>query len=78
MKKQFNKTVTIKFMTGCKGYHEIIFRLWENYGKKRIYFESTVIKGYIDCDNDNKIIISKCLYSESKNTIVEFINNYEF
>ena len=78
MKKQFNGTATMNFMINDKAYHEIRFRLWENYGKKRIYFESTAIKGYIDCNNDNEIIISKSTYSAAKNTIVEFINTYEF
>lgn len=78
MKKQFTGNVTMKYYTGERAYHEIRFRLWKNYGKKRIYFESTAIKGYIDCDNDNEIIISKKYIADAKNTIEEFINTYEF
>lgn len=78
MKKQFTGNVTMQYHINERAYHDVEFRMWKNYGKKRIYFESKAIKGYIDCNNNNEIVITKKSYSNAKKVIEDFINTYDF
>lgn len=57
----------------------LMFKLWEKYGRKRIYVSDykTRTVGYIDCDNNNTIEteFSKGDFVE---TMKYFVTNYEF
>lgn len=57
----------------------LTFKLWEKYGRKRIYVSDykTRTVGYIDCDNNNTIEteFSKGDFVE---TMKYFVTNYEF
>lgn len=60
-KAAFNGFATINYQLSERITVSVQFKMWENYGKRRIYFESTnmkAIKGFIDCDCNNEIHIA--------------------
>lgn len=83
-KKAFTGCAIMKYYFTENAYFEVSFKIWENYGKKRIYFQSNstraqiALKGYIDCDNNNEVVISACRYPNMKNIVNDFINEYAF
>lgn len=56
------------------------FRIWEKYGKKRIYVDDYRGRSvaYIDCDNGNKIETEYSEKSEVYETVECFVDCYEF
>lgn len=84
-KKPFNGEAEIRYhFADTPAYVPVYFRLWENYGKRRIYFDAptgraqTNLKGYIDLDNNNEVVITKQNTRNINKTITEFMNTYEF
>lgn len=57
----------------------LVFRMWEKYGRKRVYannYKNNSV-GYIDC-NDGKKIVSSYSKGELFETMKWFRENYEF
>lgn len=83
MKKAFTGRATIAAELAGER-KDVEFRLWEGYGKKRIYFEAnstraqTAIKGYIDCNNGNEIIYISVRFPKLKEAVNTFMAEYEF
>lgn len=83
-KKAFSGIATMMWKITENAGFEVIFKLWENYGKKRIYFQSNstrsqvALKGYIDCNNNNEIVISTKRYSGIEQIVTDFMNAYAF
>lgn len=57
----------------------LMFKLWEKYGRKRIYVSDykTRTVGYIDCDNNNTIE-TEFSRGDFVETMKYFVTNYEF
>lgn len=83
-KKQFNGSAEIKHYITDTTYLTVHFNLWENYGKRRIYFQcnttraQTAIKGFIDLNNNNEVVISKQNKCNIHKVVTKFMNTYEF
>ena len=81
-KKEFNGSVEMIYNFSENAYLTVSFKLWKNYGKCRIYFESystraqVALKGFIDCDDNNRIIIQKSRYARMQNVVDEFLSTY--
>lgn len=81
-KKTFSGRETMMWMLNDHEGFEVSFKLWENYGKKRIYFQSNstraqvALKGYIDCDNHNAIVISTSRFCGIESIVNDFLNAY--
>lgn len=86
VKEKFNRYATIAKSAHGTNYDDgstvTNFKLWENYGKKRVYV--TNYKGrtlaYIDCDNNNNIVTisdNETVCAAVIEIIKEFLNKYE-
>lgn len=86
VKEKFNRYATIAKSAHGTNYDDgstvTNFKLWENYGKKRVYV--TNYKGrtlaYIDCDNNNNIVTisdNETVCAAVIEIIKEFLGKYE-
>lgn len=81
-KKAFKDSATISYQVSANVSIDVNFKLWENYGKRRIYFDAPTtrsqfaIKGYIDLNNGNQIIISNQRVCNINKAIDSFIAAY--
>ena len=81
-KKAFKGSATVSYQVSANVSIDVNFKLWENYGKRRIYFEApttraqSAIKGYIDLSNDNQIIISNQRVCNINKAVDSFMATY--
>ena len=86
VKEKFNRYATIAKSAHGTNYDDgstvTNFKLWENYGKKRVYV--TNYKGrtlaYIDCNNNNNIVTvydNETVCTAVTEIIKEFLSKYE-
>lgn len=78
-KAAFNGVATINYQLDEIITVSVQFKKWENYGKHRIYFESTnmrAIKGFIDCDYNNETHIINTRLIGIEKVVDSFIAAY--
>ena len=76
MKKIFDGCALVE----CDRFYDAIqFKLWENYGKKRIYINRDDGKksyGYIDCNNGYELVV-RDREDDYKVLVAKFFEEYE-
>lgn len=78
-KTTFNGFATINYQLSERIAVSVQFKMWENYGKRRIYFESTnmkAIKGFIDCNCNNEIHIANTRLIGIEKVVDSFMTAY--
>lgn len=71
--QEANKIPFVKEATMEYDFHEVSFRLWENYGKRRIYCSYGHGGSYIDLNNGNKIVAG----GKAAECLAQFLRFYQ-